>query len=159
VGIKSIRGFRSAKKGLITGSFVIAVRSRLKRNLGAQLDKPFPTSSEEQAGAERVIKNLLLEVALKAALTQICVEIPALGLPVIRQLFFFLSTKLVEVVYDHLEQAVNFAIIDVKVDGKHRDYEAAVSKLREALIKNEEIDKAQEEFKSRLRSLIHFDGV
>jgi hypothetical protein len=126
-------------------------------------EKPLPTTTPVQDLAENVIKNILIEVALKVAIAQIIIAVPFLGFPIINPVFIFIAEKLVLRVFAELARVVNFEIIDIRIESERKNYEEAVSKLRTVLttpeVPNDQIEKAKEEFRNRLHDLIHFDGV
>lgn len=121
-------------------------------------DEPVQSLTPVEQLAANEIKNLVLNVALKAALTSIETQAPILALPVIRQVFEFLATTLVGFVYGQLNQVVTFDIVDIHIGAEKEAYEASVQSLKAALSKGDQsgIDQAKADFEKRLADLIHF---
>lgn len=107
---------------------------------------------------EKVIRSLIFDVVLGAALKSISAAIPFLNLPVINQIFVFIVTKVAGVLYDEMSRYVKFTLIDIRTNAEKEAYEKAVAELKvvhDAPQKTpEEIARAKEKFKSTLRDLI-----
>jgi ABC-type branched-subunit amino acid transport system permease subunit len=124
--------------------------------------------------AERIIKHLIFDVAVKAAVASAITAAPLLGVPVIRTIFTFMVEKIATLVYKELSRFVVFSIIDLKNEADLKSYQEAVSNLEiiletppahfdygiDGVLKKEaEIEKAKEEYKKRLASLIRFNPM
>lgn len=113
--------------------------------------------------AEQIIHDATMNVAVEVALNAITVAVPFLGFPVIKQIFFFLSKKLIDSVYVEIAKKFAFTFIAMVEENHRSDYEEAKEKLRMAIDfpvatqKDEsdaEIQKAITEYKAKLRALI-----
>lgn len=120
--------------------------------------------------ADETIRKLLFEVALKAVIARAIAAAPFLGFAIINPVFVFLAEKLMTAVYEELSTVVNFAIVDIKVEGERRAYDEAVQRLRDILTvppihwdteeaRNAAIEKAKAEFRARLRDLIRLPAA
>jgi hypothetical protein len=122
--------------------------------------------------AERIIKYLIFDVAVKAAVASAISAAPLLGIPIIRPIFTFIVEKTANLIYKELSRFVVFSIIDLKNETDLKNYQEAVRQLEtildtpaeyfdhgiEGVNKKElEIEKAKEEYKKRLASLIRFN--
>lgn len=107
---------------------------------------------------DKVVKNLVLEVAVKAAIKRLFIAIPWLGIPVVSQIVSYFAMKLAEFLYDEMALAISFAIIDIKVDLQADAYKAASQELKNAVDSQDEvkINEAKQKFKNSLRDLIQF---
>lgn len=123
--------------------------------------------------AESIIRVLIFEVAVKAAIASAISALPILGLPIIRQLFTLIVEKMAMLVFKELSRFVVFSIIDLKNESDLREYENALGQLKTVLntpaehydhgeegenAKQLELQKAKDEYKKRLASLIRFDS-
>lgn len=121
--------------------------------------------------AEKVIKTLIFDVAVKAAVASAISALPILGLPVIRPIFTFIVEKTASLIYKELSRFVVFSIIDIQNETDLKNYQEAVKSLEavleipadhydhgeEGVNKKEiEIEKAKQEYKKRLADLIRF---
>lgn len=122
--------------------------------------------------AEKIIKHLIFDVAVKAAVASAISAAPLLGVPVIRPIFTFIVERVANLVYTELSRFVVFSIIDLKNETDLKNYQDAVKQLETILEtppehydhgedgihkKEIEIEKAKEEYKKRLASLIRFN--
>lgn len=122
--------------------------------------------------AEKVVKTLIFDVAVKAAVASAIAAVPLLGAPVIRQIFTFIVEKTATLIYKELSRFVVFSIIDFKNEADLKNYQEASKTLgiametpaehydhgAEGVNKRElEIEKAKEEYKKKLASLIRFN--
>lgn len=122
--------------------------------------------------AEKIIKHLIFDVAVKAAVASAISAAPLLGVPVIRPIFTFMVEQIANLVYKELSRFVVFSIIDLRNEADLKNYQEAVEQLEKILEtpadhfdhgedgihkKELEIEKAKEEYKKRLASLIRFN--
>ncbi len=87
------------------------------------------------------------------------VELPWIGLPVIKQVFSYVIKSILSKVHDEGQIAISFAFIDREIDNKRELYQEAVTKLKEVLetdVPEDKKNEALEETKKRLRDLIRF---
>lgn len=120
-------------------------------------DIPLPGTSPGYDKAERVVHAIIFDVALNTVIDKILVAVPWLGWPVIKQVFLFVLHKLVSLLYAEIEQGVALALIDQRVTAEKDAYIKAVEALKKELSKaaeGEEVEKAKEEYRRRLRDLI-----
>lgn len=105
---------------------------------------------------DKIIKVLIYDVAVNAAVEAAVVEVPILGLPVVKQVFSFLVGRFADLVYAQLEPAVVFSIIEFQTDKERQAYQNSIMQLQTALNGGslETINQAKESFKSNLRDLI-----
>lgn len=115
---------------------------------------------------EQLVKKMIFDVALKAAITRIVSAAPFLAWPVVNPVFVFAITKLAEKLYAEMALVVDFAVIDFRTDQERRAYEAAVAELRRVAQppqggtpNAEEIERARQELERRLADLIRLPGV
>lgn len=125
------------------------------------------------AKAESIIKTLIFEVAVKAAVASAISALPILGVTPLRQIFTFIVEKVATLVYKELSRFVVFSIIDIKNERDLKEYQEAVNNLEtilktpaahydhgpEGVNKKEiEIEKAKQEYKARLAALVRFNS-
>src|SRR5689334_18806066 len=107
---------------------------------------------------DKVVKSLVFDVVLQAALQAMSAAVPFLRLPIINTLFNFIVTKVANALYEELVKYVTFTLIDLRVGAQRAAYERAVEELRvvhDAPQPNsEDVERAKEKFKSTLRDLI-----
>jgi len=112
---------------------------------------------------DQVVHNLVINVALQAALNAIVVAVPFLGYPVIKTVFFFLATQFSELLYGEMSKLIVFNVIGIKEAQNQKAYQDAVDQLGKALaVKNNviteqdhaKIQAAQEKFKNTFNDLI-----
>jgi len=121
--------------------------------------------------AESIIKTIIFEVAVKAAVASAITALPILGVIPLRQIFTFIVEKIANIVYKELSRFVVFSIIDFENEKDLKEYQEAVINLKkileipadhydhgeEGINKKEiEIEKAKQEYKKRLASVIRF---
>jgi hypothetical protein len=118
------------------------------------------------SGAENtvgdIIKGLILDVALKAAISRAVAAIPFLALPIINPIFAYLMGVAAKYLYTEMERVVAFKIIDHKTEAEQKEYDAAAERLKNELQKPEQdrlaIDAAKEEMRKKLALLIRLNG-
>lgn len=103
-----------------------------------------------------IIKSLVWDVVLRAAIESLLVAVPFLNLPVVRQLVTYFLTKFGDFVYSQLDRYVAFTVIDLQTEHQRQEYEAAVKRL--AASTPEQLDLAKEQFKKTLHELIKLNG-
>jgi len=111
---------------------------------------------------EAKVSHSIFDVAIEAAIKAAIVYVPVLGAPIIKQLFTFCVEKFASLLYTQTELAVSFIVVDLKVNKQSEEYRAAVSELSTAIVEQkspEEIERAREEFKTRLRTLINLGSA
>lgn len=90
-------------------------------------------------------------------ISKIIIAVPFLGWPVINQIFTKLVYKLASMFIKEVETLAIFMKIDFKVNGQRERYEEATDQLREVLKTpntNEDVQRAKDEYKNKLRDLI-----
>ena len=105
--------------------------------------------------AESVVKNLAFDVLLKRALGELLGSFPFLSLPIIKQVTVFMVTRTAELLYEQIEDHMEFKAIDVDEDLKVKAHIAAVSRLESAKTE-EDLKNAKEEYRKTFANLIHF---
>lgn len=110
--------------------------------------------------SEELIKKLIFEVIVKAAIDRAVAALPLLGLPVLNPLFTWAVMKIATLIYTELARHVSFALIDLKTKQEREAYEEAVIELKrvqlEVAPEPGELDRAKQKFKDTLRDLIRF---
>lgn len=121
-------------------------------------DQPVQILTPAETLAEQVIRDLLFNVALKAALQAIETNLPWLRLPIINPIFEFLAKQFVGLIWGQLSQVVTFDIVDIRIVAEKMAYTNAVASLKAAFVKGDEsgITQAKIDFEKRLADLIHF---
>lgn len=110
--------------------------------------------------ADEMIHAAIYDVALKAAKASAVAEAPWLAWPVFSQVFDFLLGRFADWIYDALDKAIVFAIIDLETEAQRRAYDDAVAAFKSALQPAtgvpdaNVIAQAEAEFKKRLADLI-----
>lgn len=123
-----------------------------------QVITPFDPLKTIEAKVSHSIFDIAIEAAIKAAIAYV----PFLGVPIIKQLFTFCVEKFASLLYTQTELAVSFIVVDLKVNKQSDEYREAVSQLSLAIATQkspEEIERAREEFKARLRTLINLGSA
>ena len=100
---------------------------------------------------EDVAKRLFFEVVVKAAITRVVAAVPFLGWPVVGTVFQVLVMKFAGILYEELQRLTKFTIIDIEIEKNRKEYDEATSKLKDAIEKDEDVEKAKEEYKNNLR--------
>lgn len=108
--------------------------------------------------SEEIIKGLLKEFLVKAAIKKLVAAVPMFGLPVLNPLTIYLVGKLFEHIYEEVAMIMAITKIEIDVERERREYEKAKEDLRRTLENNDEEarKKAEEEFDRRLGDLIKF---
>lgn len=106
-----------------------------------------------------IIKSLVWDVVLGAAIDALFVAVPFLNLPVLRQLIRYMLTTFGDYVYKQLDRYVAFTVIDFQTEHQRAEYEKAVAALSTANSGGtpEELERAKEEFKKSLSALIRLN--
>jgi uncharacterized membrane protein len=121
---------------------------------------PLPGTSSEYDRIEKLINTLVFDVAFDQLISRILNEVPFLGYPVIKQIFTFTTRKLLQLFYTFIEKELSKLVISAEVEAERKAYDAAVIALKEQLSKQEvnpdEIERARQEMRNRLRDLIRF---
>jgi len=112
---------------------------------------------------EDVVKKLVFDVILKAAISKIIAAVPFLAWPVINPLFVYIVTKVATRLYEEMETHVQFTLIDLKTKAELEAYNKAVAELKAAhaapIIDQKEIENAKQKFKATLGNLIRINPV
>lgn len=124
-------------------------------------DQPVQILTPAEQLAANEIKSLVMNVALKAALTSIEAQAPFLRLPIIKEEFEFLSKVLVTSVYGQLDKIAVFDIVDIRDEKERAAYDSAESVLKAALTKGDKdgVQKAREDFEKTIADLVHFPSA
>jgi hypothetical protein len=121
------------------------------------LERTMSTSTDL---ADELIHAAIYDVALRAAKAAAVAEAPWIGWPVFSQMFDFMLNRFADWIYDALDKAVVFAIIDLETEAQRRAYDEAVAAFKQVLSPPtgvpdaDAIAKAEAEFKKRLADLI-----
>lgn len=112
---------------------------------------------------EQAIRSIYIEQIAKAVISKIIIAVPFLGLPVINQIFTAVFYKVAKMAYDEIEELAVIFKIEFKVEGQKEEYEQATENLRNVLKfpdkTAEEIKRAKDEYKKKLRDLIMLTAV
>lgn len=109
------------------------------------------------------IKNLALEVVVKSAIIAAQTAVPFLKAPIVSRVFSSLVSWIAGLLFAELSKNYSLMLIEFKVKEQQKEYDTAVTQLERVLSKPkeeqnaEDIAKAKEEFKMRLKILIHLD--
>lgn len=107
---------------------------------------------------ETIVKSILFEEIIKAVMSKIITVIPVLGWPVINQIFSRVLYKVADMFYTELKTHSAFLQIDFEVETQRVEYDQATDDLRNVLslpdVNEEEIQRAKDEYKKKLRDLI-----
>jgi hypothetical protein len=101
----------------------------------------------------RAIDALAMEVAYNLAVQGLEAEAPWLKLPVIRQVFEFVTKTVFEKTSQNLQIAADFAIIDAQASAEKKACSEAVKLIKEA-----PTDANKQKFKDAYAKLIHANG-
>lgn len=118
-----------------------------------------PIFDPKQTLAAKISKTTF-EVTVQAAIKIAQGYVPFLAVPVVKEVFEFLVTKFMDILYKAAEQEASFLIIDIRVDKQSTEYVTAVSNLKTAIDAKDEtkIKEANDEFKKKLRNLIRLSA-
>lgn len=111
------------------------------------------------------VKDLFKSTVLKFVISKIVAQLPFLGIPGIGCAFSLLVNWLGGKIFDHLQEVIEFKIIDNKVKEQVDNYSAALENLKTEIHKpdaeknNAAISLAKEEYKKRLRELISANSI
>lgn len=107
---------------------------------------------------EEIVKKLIFDVILKAAVKKIIAAFPVFGFPVINPIFLYFLNKLANHIYSELAEKVGFYLIDLKTEEEKQEYEKAVVVLQKihntGTATKEEVERAKENFRKTLGDLI-----
>jgi hypothetical protein len=122
-------------------------------------DVPTTVNKPAQTVAD-VISFTIFDVAVSTAEAAALAQIPLLRLPVIKEVFHFLMSKIAGLIYRPLALNAVFTVISIQTEGQKRDYIQAEGNLRAANLTGdpEKIKEATDEFKKTFRRLVHYDG-
>lgn len=104
-----------------------------------------------------IAKKLIFDHLVKKAISKLIISIPFFGLPVVNPVFLFIAEKLYSYLYEELKFETELLMIGIKTDHQKEKYDEAVTEFKKEISQgksDEEMAKAQEEFKNRLRNLI-----
>lgn len=102
-------------------------------------------------------KEILFDVITERVVSKIITLIPFLGWPIINQIVSKSIAKLIILSYETMHEMKVIAEIDFRGETQKKQYEEATDKLERALeepINLEEIKRAKDEYKKKLRDLI-----
>lgn len=120
-----------------------------------------PTTTNQTATVvNQIIHDAIFDVAVQAAETAATAEFPFLGAPVVKQIFDAVVNYVAGKIYSALAQTATFTVIDVQVSQEDSAVNKAVASLNATVNSNDQaaIQKANEDFKNAIASLIHYDG-
>lgn len=110
--------------------------------------------------AAGLIKGIIFDVVLKAAISRAIAYLPFLAWPIVNPLFTFFMSKLGSLIFTELKRNVSFAIIDYRTEKERAAYEAAAERLknefRQPEIDPASIEKAKQAMRDSLAELIRF---
>lgn len=109
---------------------------------------------------DNIVKGLIYGAGVNAAVAAATAYVPFLGLPVISTIFRAIVTKIAGMIYVPLERSVAFEVIKFQTEEEEKAYSNALGALQVAQISGDAnaVEKAKEDLKSKLASIIHFDG-
>lgn len=115
-----------------------------------------PPKAEDIASS--LIKSLIFEVVLTAAISKAITYLPFLAWPVVNPIFVYLVEKIGTMIYVELERAVAFEIIDYRTEAEKEAYDQAAERLKNELEHPipdpDRIETAKEVMRDKLRDLI-----
>lgn len=119
-----------------------------------------PMQSTEDT-ASSLIKSIIFELVLKAAISRAIAYLPFLAFPVINPIFVYLIEKIGTMIYVELERSVAFQIIDYRTEAYRQAYDEAVEGLKNELDTpipdSGRVEAAKEVMRDRLRDLVRFN--
>ena len=123
--------------------------------------KPLPGTSPTYDKIEGVIEEIIFGVVFDLVFAKMLTAVPWVGLPVVKQVVQFVLRKILQVIYNELEQEIALLVIDARVKAEVASYEAAIVALRDEMAQigmdnAEQLEKAKAEFRERLRALIQY---
>lgn len=111
---------------------------------------------------EDIFKSYVWDLILKAGLSALFVDVPVLGLPVIKQTIIFVVTTITDYFYKYLKLYVDFGAITFLNDAHEKAYETASLNLKLVAIDHgvdsDEFKAAREKAKDSLASFVHYNG-
>lgn len=111
-----------------------------------------------------LIKAAIYDLALKAAIERIVIQVPFLAWPVINPVFVFIMERIAGMLFAEMKTRVDFALIDFETERDRVAYEQAVEELRQINLgekppTDEEIENAREQIRNRLSDFIPFPAL
>ena len=104
-----------------------------------------------------IAKKAIFDLLIKRALAKVIVSIPFFALPVVNPVFVYIAEKLYSILYDELKEEGSLLMIGIKTEYQAKKYQEAVDTFETVIKsggKDEDLQKAHDEFKERLRKLI-----
>jgi hypothetical protein len=122
-------------------------------------DKPTTTNGAATI-ADKVLHALIFDVAVSAAEAEIIAVVPAMGLPILKQIDEAVIKFVAEKIYTALALGATFAIIDAQTSAEASAANEAATNLKQALTGGDPnaVTKATEDFKAAFGKLVHYDG-
>lgn len=120
-----------------------------------------PSAVNDQAAeVDRFIQSAVFDVAVNAFCAYAATQFPFLGWPVLSTLFRLLVRVQAQGIYRFLARAATFTVIDMQTDVERARYQQAVVGLHVAHASGDPavVARAQDQFRSSLGQLVHFDG-
>jgi hypothetical protein len=103
--------------------------------------------------------SISVELAGEYLIGLAILEMPFLGLPIVKQIFSYIVKKIISRSEREGELMISFRFIDKETKEKHQKYQEAIKEFKEVMNNNpteEKKNEAIEETKKRLRNLIRF---
>lgn len=118
------------------------------------------TTNQPVQFTDAVLHGLIFDVGVNALKIYAKAQVPILGAPPLSWIFDWLVDWITGMLYVQLERFVSFAIIDFQTQSEKNSYMDAVQALSAAHKSGDlnAIEKAKEDFKTKLGNLIHYDG-
>ena len=104
-----------------------------------------------------IAKKIIFDLVVKKAIQRVILAVPFFGLPVVNPVFVYVAQKLFVALYDELEFQGELLLIGLKTEHEKKKYDEAVNEFKTSIEQgksDEEINRAHEEFKNRLRDLV-----
>ena len=109
-----------------------------------------------------IAKEVYREVIIKAVIKKAITAIPLLSLPLINPFVVYIITRIANSIYTEAEMSGMIFLIRFKKNEDRIEYDKATLELRKLIFGNgseEEIQKAQNDFKKRLSSLVRITPI
>lgn len=104
------------------------------------------------------VARVTFDVSVQAAIKVVQGYVPVLAVTPLKQVFEFVVSKFMEVLYKAIEDETSFLIIDIKVNKEAKEYKESLASLQAAIVANkskEEIDREKQKFKDAIRDLVN----
>lgn len=120
-----------------------------------------PTTVNQPAQtADQIIHAAIFGFAMVAAENDLIAQLPFLGFPVVKTIFFGAMNWFGNYIYLALAKVATFNLIDLQTGAERQAYAKAEGALRKAELSGDKnaLTQATIDFKKALASVVHYDG-